>query len=271
MPLVSVIIPTYNRSRLLKRAIESILSQTFTDLEIIIVDDHSNDDTEQIIIDFNNNKLKYIKLAHNTGGSLIPRQTALSLSKSKYVAVLDDDDFWFDNDKLAKQISYLENHPECVMVGTDWVTVSGNSTRYYNLPKTYEHIKRRLLFRNCFYHSSVVYRRNIMTEIGGYHVINSGCYRNYSNDYEVWMKMGEKGEIVNLPIYGTGRDYSPIAKLNIKNQVYYMFNHMGLISKYKNSYYRYYLAMVFRVIVVFYSILLNNRLKTTIFNGRVKA
>ena len=91
-PLVSIIIPTYNRSYCIKKAIDSVLSQTFQDFELIIIDNYSEDNTEEIILKYKNKKIIYEKF-FNDGVIARARNRGLSLSKSKYVAFLDSDDY----------------------------------------------------------------------------------------------------------------------------------------------------------------------------------
>jgi glycosyltransferase involved in cell wall biosynthesis len=233
---------------MLKKAIESVLSQSFTDYEIIVVDDCSTDDTQQVVSDIKDLRIRYIKTERNSGGSMIPRKTGQGVSDSKYIAVLDDDDYWVDKSKLALQVAYLESHVECVMVGTNAVIANGDNSKvaFYHYPNSYIEIKNRLLLYNCFYHSSVVYRRDVFNIIGQYHIMGSGKYANFSNDYELWLRMGIAGEIINLPIYGVGRIYNT-PRLNIAGQVYYMIQQIKIIRHYKDYYARYWLAIMFKI------------------------
>jgi glycosyltransferase involved in cell wall biosynthesis len=107
-PLISVIIPTFNRSNKIIRAINSVLCQTYTNLEIIIIDDHSNDSTNKIIKSFlkkNNQKIFYIRNKKNYGNAE-SRNIGIRKTKGRYIAFLDDDDLWFP-DKIEKQIKKI--------------------------------------------------------------------------------------------------------------------------------------------------------------------
>lgn len=101
-PKISVIIPTYNRAHLIPRAIKSVLNQTYQDIEIIIVDDNSTDNTEEIVKNFKDIRLKYIRHNINKGASAA-RNTGIKASKGEYIAFQDSDDEWFP-DKLEQQI-----------------------------------------------------------------------------------------------------------------------------------------------------------------------
>jgi len=250
MPLVSIIIPTYNRSNLLKRAIQSVLEQTLQDYEIVVVDDCSKDNTQGIVNSFQDERIKYIKLDKNSGGSLIPRTTGVEKSSGKYIAVLDDDDFWVDKSKLAIQIMYFENHPECVLIGTDAIAFNGNSTilAKHHYPKTYLDIKKHMLMQNCFFHSSVVYRRDILKQIGGFTLVNGGFYNNFVNEYELWLKFGIIGELINLPIYGVGYTYSS-KFLKMRDRLDFLKRHLKITWKYKQYYSNFIKASIFNCII----------------------
>jgi len=102
-PTVSVIIPTYNRAELLERAIKSVLNQTYEELELLVVDDGSSDNTESLVARFCDQRIKYIKHADNIGAPAT-RNTGIKRSKGKYIAFLDSDDEWLPR-KLEKQIN----------------------------------------------------------------------------------------------------------------------------------------------------------------------
>jgi len=103
---VSVIIPTYNRLSLLKNAIESVLTQTYTNFEIIVVDDGSSDGTRQYLLSLNDSRIKPILLDTNSGAN-IARNVGMRKAEGRYLAFLDDDDI-FDNTKLEKLKSHIE-------------------------------------------------------------------------------------------------------------------------------------------------------------------
>ncbi len=104
-PKITVVIPSYNRSTLVCRAIKSILRQDYQDFELIIVDDCSRDNTKEIIKPLTNEKIKYIRHSKRKGLAAT-RNTGIRLSKGEYIAFLDDDDEWMPS-KLNKQINYF--------------------------------------------------------------------------------------------------------------------------------------------------------------------
>jgi glycosyltransferase involved in cell wall biosynthesis len=117
MDLVSVIIPAYNAEKYISETIESVLKQTYKNLEIIIVDDGSTDDTERVV----NNKLqafsKYKFLKQNNLGPAAARNLGIKNAEGDYIAFLDADDLWLPQ-KIEKQIRFLKEHPECGLVFT---------------------------------------------------------------------------------------------------------------------------------------------------------
>ncbi len=100
-PFFTVVIPTHNRSILLKRAVESVLSQTFEDFELIVIDDHSTDDTASVVKSFTDPRIRYL-INQRTKGACGARNTGIFSAKGKWVAFLDDDDVWLP-EKLKYQ------------------------------------------------------------------------------------------------------------------------------------------------------------------------
>jgi len=109
-PRVSIIIPTYNREKLILQALDSIFKQTFQDFEILVIDDASTDRTEQIIKDLNHSQIEYYKLKENSG-QCIARNYGIKRAKGEFIAFLDSDDIWMP-EKLDKQIKCFEKGPD---------------------------------------------------------------------------------------------------------------------------------------------------------------
>lgn len=110
---VSVLIPTYNCGKFLGEAIDSVLAQTFTDFEIIVVDDGSTDDTAEVVARYP--EVKYFPIQHS--GVSTARNTAIAKATGEFVVFLDADDLWAP-DKLEKQVAYLDEHADCMLVFT---------------------------------------------------------------------------------------------------------------------------------------------------------
>ena len=103
-PLVSVVIPTYNRAHIIKRSIMSVLSQTYGNIEIIVIDDGSTDNTEEVVLGINDDRIRYYK--KENGGSSSARNMGISLAKGSYIAFQDSDDIWLPY-KLEAQMNIL--------------------------------------------------------------------------------------------------------------------------------------------------------------------
>lgn len=108
--LISIITPTYNCGKFIGETIKSVQLQTYQNWEMIIVDDCSKDDTEEIVLGFikNDKRIKYHKLKNNSGAA-VARTTAMELARGSYMAFLDSDDIWTE-DKLEKQLSFMEKN-----------------------------------------------------------------------------------------------------------------------------------------------------------------
>lgn len=125
MPLVSVVIPTYNRAEFLPRAVESVLRQTVDDFELIVVDDASTDDTEAVVERFDDPRVEYVRHGTNRGGSAA-RNTGIERSSGEYIAFLDSDDEWYPR-KLERQVEELRSRSD------EWVaTYCGFERRHHS-------------------------------------------------------------------------------------------------------------------------------------------
>lgn len=120
--MISVIIPTYNRADLLCEAIDSVLAQTCQELEIIVVDDGSTDNTKEVIAGYGD-KVKYVYQENQ--GVYAARNTGVRISQRSYIAFLDSDDIW-EKDKIAAQLNLLVKYPEYAVVHTDSSTINQN-------------------------------------------------------------------------------------------------------------------------------------------------
>ena len=106
--LVSIIMPTYNCAKFINETIKSVLNQTYENWELVIVDDCSNDNTEEVVVSFNDKRIKYNRLEKNSGAA-VARTTAMKMATGNYMAFLDSDDLWKDN-KLEKQLEFMKKN-----------------------------------------------------------------------------------------------------------------------------------------------------------------
>ena len=129
-PIVSVVLPTYNRASLIGRAISSVLAQSYSNLELLVIDDGSTDETSKVVAEFRDIRVKYIPLKQNTGAGAA-RNVGIRMAKGKFLAFQDSDDEWLPS-KLAKQMSAFERGSVRLgMVYSDMHTILGDGTVLY--------------------------------------------------------------------------------------------------------------------------------------------
>src|SRR3989344_1436560 len=137
-PQISIVMPTYNRAHLVGRAIESVISQTFQDWELIVIDDASTDGTLEMLHGWRN-KDPRIVVIHNAVNQYpdISKtlNQGLAVARGKYIARVDDDDYWIAPEKLEKQIAFLETHTDHVLVGTGVIVVDDAGNERYRYLK----------------------------------------------------------------------------------------------------------------------------------------
>ena len=170
--LVSVNITTFNRAHLIERCLNSVVRQSYSKMEIIVVDDCSTDNTFEIVNNYiqKDKRVKYFRHEKNEGNAKA-RNTALKMCCGYYVAFMDDDDEWIDQHKIAKQVSVFENK-ENTNVG-----IICTSVRLYSDENTYKdkiierprNLMRAILKGNSIiYNSTVMTKRSIMMEVDGF-------------------------------------------------------------------------------------------------------
>jgi glycosyltransferase involved in cell wall biosynthesis len=185
MPLVSVIIPTHNRARLLPRALASVIAQTLRNYECIVVDDASDDGTEQLdIVSAASQQVRYVRLPLHSGVSKA-RNTGVACSTGEWLAFLDSDDEWHPA-KLEKQMAWLESRPGYRICQTKEIWIRHG--RRVNPPATHEkkeeYIFEQSLKRCMVTPSSVVVDRALFLESGGFNESLPAC-----EDYDLWLKI----------------------------------------------------------------------------------
>lgn len=185
--LVSVIIPTFNRASVLERAIESVLAQTYKNYELIIIDDGSTDNTEEVLNKYS--EYKIIK-THNNGVS-IARNIALKESNGSWIAFLDSDDEWLP-DKLAKQITFIEKDPHCLLVHGDEIWIrNGVRVNPKNKHKKGGGDQFLTSLKLCAISPSVaLISKTLLTKFGGFRTDYPVC-----EDYDLWLKITSEEEI----------------------------------------------------------------------------
>jgi len=180
-PAVSVVMPVYNGELYLKEAIESILSQTHTDFEFIIINDGSNDRTEEIILEYSDSRIHYINNEKNIkiAESL---NKGLSLAKGYYIARMDADDIAAPN-RLALQVKFMQENPEITISGA-FLKIIESPEMVWQVPLKHDEIKVRMLFESCLYHPTVIFKKDEISREGGYDPSYVGV-----EDYDLWQRL----------------------------------------------------------------------------------
>ena len=167
-PSVSVILPTYNRASLLRESIDSVLAQTYSDFELLVVDDGSTDDTREVVAGIDDKRLRYIGLAKNRGQAAA-RNTGIKEAKASLIASQDSDDIWLP-EKLDMQVSTLrESSPPTGVVYTAYERICGNGSEVLpprrRVPKTGD-VHARLLRGNFITTQTTLIRRECLEKAG---------------------------------------------------------------------------------------------------------
>ncbi len=212
-PLVSVIIPTYNSGQYISETIESVLYQTYTNWEILIIDDGSIDSTKSIIQSYisKDPRIKYISLGYNSGKPARGRNVGINNSSGKYIAFLDSDDIWRPQ-KLEMQVKQMESQKD---IGLSYVLHSF-LCEDGNIKGIYPRSKRRFrghifkpLYRSPFiYNSSIMVRADVFKEIG---LLDEDPRLIAAEDYDMLLRISlvKKVDYINSPpllLYRKRRD-----------------------------------------------------------------
>lgn len=211
--MISVIISSKNGSKYILNAIQSVLNQSFDDIEIIVVSDGSTDDTAEIVrkksLESAMVPIKVIELKENIGPGLARNLAILggknpsdnevvkmiSPCQGEYIALIDDDDVWTNTSKLANQKKFLDENPDFVLIGSshvDFIDESGKLVKSFIGEKDPLIIRQNILRTNPVITSSVLFRKSAFEKVGGF----KNMY--LCEDYDLWLRMGLIGKISNI-------------------------------------------------------------------------
>lgn len=217
--LVSIIMPSYNTGKFIAESIKSVLAQTYQDFELIIVDDCSTDDTEEVVKNFDDPRIIFIKNETNSGAA-VSRNRALREAKGKWIAFLDSDDLWMPQ-KLELQLNFMKENGYAFTY-TDYkiITPSGEELPYiYTAPNK---VTKRKLYNYCYFSTiTVMYDSDVVGLIQIADV-------KKNNDYAMWFKAAEKTDCYRFPqclsVYCKREDsISSGSKLKLIKHHYIMF------------------------------------------------
>ena len=189
-PLVSVLMPVYNCELYIESAVNSILSQTYSNFEFFIIDDASTDNTINILNNFKDPRIRLIKKTKNSGYTK-NLNDALSLVKGKYIARMDGDDISLP-ERFEKQIAVLENNKNVIVCGTNFKLL-GTETIIKN-PEKDEEIKLHLVKESCIGHPTVIIRAKVMQQ----NHINYNSSMEPAEDYDLWVRLVKYGDFFNI-------------------------------------------------------------------------
>lgn len=248
MPIVSVVIPTRNRCALLERAIQSVLEQTFTDWEIIVVDDASSDQTQSVMEQRKSERLLYFRLEEKSGGA-VARNTGIAHAQGDYVAFLDDDDEWLP-EKLHKQVEYFRRNAQTGICYTGRCTVRkgilllGVGRRYsFRYPPHENHFRAIMSDNFIGITSSVMIPRSILIEVKGFDE-RLPCFQDYDLYIRILKHWKAQGIDEPLVRYYLESDTNHVSFTREK----VAFASVYLLEKYENEQYYSLLKRAIRII-----------------------
>jgi glycosyltransferase involved in cell wall biosynthesis len=189
-PLISVIMPVYNESLFVEKAIKSVLNQSLFDFELLIIDDASEDNTVDLINEFNDDRIILIQKEKNTGytDSL---NLGIKRSAGRYIARMDGDDISHE-DRFKVLFEFLENNMDYILCGSQYERIDGQTP--FILPTENDEIKAMLLRGNQFIHPAVMMRKSVLIE----NDIRYNKDREPAEDYDLWVRLMPYGKFKNL-------------------------------------------------------------------------
>ncbi|MGA2667497.1 MAG: glycosyltransferase [Ignavibacteria bacterium] len=225
--MVSIIIPTYNRSKLLLECVQAILRQTYDNFEILIIDDGSTDDTEKNITALNDNRVIYNKF-NKIGNLSVLRNYGVNQSKGEIVAFCDDDDLWLQ-EKLEIQLKFIDSF-NMICSNAEIVNLEGSliSEKYFSDFVTNKQLNTSHLFlKNFVITSTVLLKKNILPQIP----FDTLGYGSTAEDYDLWLKLS-----LNNLIYFINKNlikYRFHSNLSHTQYPLIFVNSINILNKYK--------------------------------------
>mgnify|MGYP000559832153 FL=1 len=183
--LVSIITPTYNCAKFIGATIESVLNQTYQNFEMIIVDDASKDNTEEVVKSFKDKRIKYIRLSKNSGPA-VARNRAMEEAKGKYMAFLDSDDLW-KKEKLEKQINFIKKN-KYKIICSDYEQIDEEGNKLNKIIPCKKKVNYNGILLSCPVGNSTVFYD--VSKLGKFKVPNI----RKRNDDALWLQILKKEE-----------------------------------------------------------------------------
>lgn len=192
-PRVTVLMPVFNGEDFLRAAIESILNQTFSDFELLIIDDGSTDASQSVAASYGDPRIR-LEANDKNLGLIATLNRGLKLAQGEFIARMDADDISHPI-RFERQIAYLDAHPEIGGCGTWFEKVTPEGTTIMRMPQSPSLIRLFLLFDNPFLHSSMMLRRGLLEA----HGLRFDADYPHSEDYDLWVRCSTLTDMANLP------------------------------------------------------------------------
>jgi len=246
-PLVTVILPIYNpNSKQLLEAINSVLNQSYKNIELIIINDASTEKISKNCMDIiaNNNRIRYVMNKENMMLSCSLNKWVW-LSNGEYIARIDQDDLWPDCKKLEKQVDFMEENLDYWLCGTcvEIIDDNNNVLQYVYYPEKDSNIRSFILQYNTFAHSSVIIRKSILNRLDLYY--NPKLL--LAQDYDLWCRIGIISKFYNIQDIITYIRDNP-ESLSHKKKKRQTKEAFKICWKYKKYYPNFMKALIYRVI-----------------------
>lgn len=195
IPTISVVMPAYNAEKYLREAIDSILAQTFTDFEFIIINDGSTDSTKKIIQSYDDPRIVYLENEVNSG-ICVTLNKGLDAARGRYIARMDSDDISLPQ-RFEKQIAFMDSNPEIGVVGThlQLMDENGNFTYVFKNASNPKECYVNMIFASCVGHPSVMIRTSCLRD----NDLNYEEYFKGMEDYYLWWQLNKHTQISNIP------------------------------------------------------------------------
>jgi len=239
LDLVSVVIPTYNRSEELKIALESVLSQTYQNFEVIIVDNNSTDGTDAMLKDLNDQRIRLLKI-NNNGVIAASRNLGIDASSGKWIAFLDSDDWWYSN-KLERVMYYCNSGYDVCYHDLKIISSQRKFSLYQKKMSGYQ-VKKPVFndliqLGNALSNSSVVVKTSLIKQISG---LCEDIKLIGSEDYECWIRLSKltnKFKYIpeTLGYYWIGTSNTSNATLSLANLQYINKRYITKFNEENNS------------------------------------
>lgn len=191
-PVITVFMAVFNGEAHIKMAIESVLNQSFTDFELLIVNDGSTDCTLDIIRQFKDPRIRVVSNDGNKGLAFT-RNHGLREARGQYIAILDSDDLSIPG-RLEIQINFMTAYPEIALCGGQAITIDkdDNYTGSLNVPSSTTNMAHQLVLHNIFINSTLLIKKSVMLEVGGYRDLA------LAEDYDLSFRISLKHQVANL-------------------------------------------------------------------------